>query len=53
MLLTNLYAEKYVLKRLIFIRSSKREINGKSFNMSVHLVRGDVKGKLPVVAVLL
>jgi carbonic anhydrase len=45
--------KKYVLKQFHFHRPSEEKINGKSFDMSVHLVHIDETGKLAVVAVLL
>ena len=45
--------KKYVLKQFHFHRPSEEKINGKSFDMTVHLVHADENGKLAVVAVLL
>ena len=45
--------KQYALKQLHFHRPSEEKINGKSFDMSVHLVHADEQGKLAVVAVLL
>ena len=44
---------EYVLKQFHFHRPSEEKINGKSFDMTVHLVHADGEGKLAVVAVLL
>jgi carbonic anhydrase len=44
---------RYELKQFHFHRPSEEKINGKSFDMTVHLVHADEKGKLAVVAVLL
>src|SRR3974390_538420 len=44
---------KYELKQFHFHRPSEEKINGKSYEMSVHLVHTDTKGNLAVVAVLL
>jgi len=44
---------EYVLKQFHFHRPSEEKINGKSFDMTVHLVHADSQGKLAVVAVLL
>ena len=43
----------YALKQFHFHRPSEETINGKGFEMVVHLVHADQKGKLAVVAVLL
>lgn len=45
--------KKYALKRFHFHRPREEKINGKSFDMTVHLVHADDDGKLAVVAVLL
>jgi carbonic anhydrase len=45
--------KKYVLKQFHFHRPSEEKINGKGFDMTVHLVHADEDGKLAVVAVLL
>ena len=45
--------KKYELKQFHFHRPSEEKINGKSFDMTVHLVHADKDGKLAVVAVLL
>jgi carbonic anhydrase len=45
--------KKYALTQFHFHRPSEEKINGKSFDMSVHLVHTDKKGKLAVVTVLL
>ena len=45
--------KKYALKQFHFHRPSEEKINGKSFDMTVHLVHADDGGKLAVVAVLL
>jgi len=45
--------KKYTLKQFHFHRPSEEKINGKSFDMTVHLVHADSSGKLAVVAVLL
>ena len=45
--------KKYVLKQFHFHRPSEEKINGKGFEMVVHLVHADSEGKLAVVAVLL
>ena len=45
--------KKYALKQFHFHRPSEEKINGKSFDMTVHLVHADEVGKLAVVAVLL
>jgi carbonic anhydrase len=45
--------KKYVLKQFHFHRPSEEKINGKGFDMTVHLVHADEEGKLAVVAVLL
>ena len=44
---------KYVLKQFHFHRPSEEKINGKSFDMTIHLVHADENGKLAVVAILL
>lgn len=45
--------KKYVLKQFHFHRPSEEKINGKSFDMTVHLVHVNDEGQLAVVAVLL
>jgi carbonic anhydrase len=45
--------KKYALKQFHFHRPSEEKINGKRFDMTVHLVHADDDGKLAVVAVLL
>jgi len=45
--------KKYVLKQFHFHRPSEEKINGKSYDMVVHLVHADHDGNLAVVAVLL
>jgi len=45
--------KKYLLKQFHFHRPSEEKINGKAFDMTVHLVHADEQGKLAVVAVLL
>lgn len=45
--------KKYALKQFHFHRPSEEQINGKNFEMSVHMVHTDEKGNLAVVAVLL
>jgi carbonic anhydrase len=45
--------KKYVLKQFHFHRPSEEKINGKDYEMVVHLVHADEEGKLAVVAVLL
>lgn len=44
--------KKYALKQFHFHRPSEESINGKRFEMAVHLVHADDQGKLAVVAVL-
>jgi len=44
---------EYALKQFHFHIPSEEKINGKSFDLSVHLVHADEKGKLAVVTVLL
>jgi len=44
---------EYVLKQFHFHRPSEEKINGKSFDMTVHLVHADSEGNLAVIAVLL
>jgi carbonic anhydrase len=44
---------KYALKQFHFHRPSEERINGKAYDMVVHLVHADQEGKLAVVAVLL
>ena len=46
-------AKKYALKQFHFHRPSEETINGKGYEMVVHLVHADEEGKLAVVAVLL
>ena len=45
--------KQYTLKQFHFHRPSEEKINGKSFEMTLHLVHADAEGKLAVVAVLL
>ena len=45
--------KKYALKQFHFHRPSEEKIDGKSFDMTVHLVHADDDGKLAVVTVLL
>jgi carbonic anhydrase len=45
--------KKYVLQQFHFHRPSEERVNGKSFEMTVHLVHADEEGHLAVVAVLL
>jgi len=45
--------KKYALKQFHFHRPSEEKINGKDYEMVVHLVHADEEGKLAVVAVLL
>ena len=45
--------KKYALKQFHFHRPSEEKVNGKGFDMTVHLVHADDDGKLAVVAVLL
>lgn len=45
--------KRYELKQFHFHRPSEEEINGKHFEMVIHLVHADESGKLAVVAVLL
>ena len=45
--------KKYALKQFHFHRPSEEKINGKSFDMTMHLVHADDEGKLAVVTVLL
>jgi len=45
--------KRYALKQFHFHRPSEEKINGKSYEMVVHLVHADQEGKLAVVAVLL
>jgi len=45
--------KKYALKQFHFHRPSEEKINGKAFDMTVHLVHADEDGRLAVVAVLL
>jgi carbonic anhydrase len=44
---------KYALKQFHFHRPSEETINGKGYEMVVHLVHADQKGNLAVIAVLL
>lgn len=45
--------KRYLLKQFHFHRPSEEKINGKGFEMSLHLVHADEEGKVAVVAVLL
>jgi carbonic anhydrase len=45
--------KKYELKQFHFHRPSEEKVNGKGFDMTVHLVHADESGKLAVIAVLL
>jgi carbonic anhydrase len=45
--------KKYALKQFHFHRPSEEKINGKGYDMTLHLVHADEEGKLAVVAVLL
>jgi len=45
--------QKYALKQFHFHRPSEETINGKGYEMEVHLVHADQEGELAVVAVLL
>ena len=45
--------KKYALKQFHFHRPSEEKINGRAFDMTVHLVHEDERGNLAVVAVLL
>jgi carbonic anhydrase len=45
--------KKYALKQFHFHRPSEEKIDGKTYDMVVHLVHADETGKLAVVAVLL
>ena len=45
--------KKYMLKQFHFHRPSEEKINGKGYEMTLHLVHADEQGKLAVVAVLL
>ena len=45
--------KKYELKQFHFHRPSEEKIDGKGFEMSLHLVHADQEGKLAVVTVLL
>ena len=45
--------KRYALKQFHFHRPSEERINGKAYEMSVHLVHVDPEGKVAVVAVLL
>ena len=45
--------KQYVLKQFHFHRPSEEHINGKAYDMSLHLVHADEQGNLAVVAVLL
>jgi carbonic anhydrase len=44
---------KYALKQFHFHRPSEEKINGKTFDMTMHLVHADENGKLAVIAILL
>jgi carbonic anhydrase len=44
--------KKYALKQFHFHRPGEEKINGKSFDMSLHLVHTDETGRLAMVAVL-
>lgn len=45
--------KQYVLKQFHFHRPSEEQVDGKSYEMSVHLVHADEHGNMAVVAVLL
>lgn len=45
--------KRYMLKQFHFHRPSEEQIDGKAYEMSVHLVHSDEQGNLAVVAVLL
>jgi carbonic anhydrase len=45
--------KRYQLKQFHFHRPSEEQINGKAYEMSLHLVHADEQGNLAVVAVLL
>lgn len=45
--------KRYALKQFHFHRPSEEKINGKNFDMTLHLVHADDEGKLAVVVVLL
>ena len=45
--------KRYMLKQFHFHRPGEEEIDGKAFEMSLHLVHADEQGNLAVVAVLL
>jgi carbonic anhydrase len=45
--------KKYALKQFHFHRPSEEKINGRNYDMAIHLVHADEQGKLAVVAVLL
>lgn len=45
--------KRYALKQFHFHRPSEEKINGKGFEMSVHMVHADEHGNLAVVAILL
>ena len=45
--------KRYELKQFHFHRPSEEKINGKSYEMTAHLVHADEKGNLAVVAILL
>jgi carbonic anhydrase len=45
--------KRYELKQFHFHRPGEEKINGKGYEMTVHLVHADEKGNLAVVAVLL
>lgn len=44
---------RYVLKQFHFHRPSEEQVDGKSYEMSVHLVHADEQGNIAVVAVLI
>jgi len=45
--------KKYTLKQFHFHRPSEEKINGKGYEMAVHLVHADQEAKLAVIAILL
>ena len=45
--------KQYALKQFHFHRPSEEQVNGKGYDMSLHLVHADEQGNLAVVAVLL
>ena len=49
----NVGGKQYELKQFHFHRPSEEKIDGKGFEMTVHLVHADREGKLAVVAILL